>query len=60
RSYLEVFEEHDIVISTSTFDVPNCQTPVIAVELCPSLHSLNKIQNLVDQISNNNNLLLRI
>ncbi|MDT2703631.1 hypothetical protein [Enterococcus dongliensis] len=51
RSYLAVFEEYDIVISTSTFDVPNCQTPIIAVELCPSIQSLNKIQQLVDQIS---------
>lgn len=50
KSYLEVFEEHDIVVSTSTFDVPHCQTPIIAVELCPSIQSLNKIQQLVDQI----------
>lgn len=57
KSYLEVFEEHDIVISTSTFDVPNCQTPIIAVELCPSVHSLNKIQLLVDQINRQNNQL---
>lgn len=57
KSYLEVFEEHDIVISTSTFDVPDCQTPIIAVELCPSLHSLNKIQTLVDQISEKNSQL---
>lgn len=59
KSYLEVFEEHDIVISTSTFDVPDCQTPIIAVELCPSLHSLNKIQQYVDQTNLKNNLPLR-
>lgn len=51
NSYLAVFEKYDIVISTSTFDVPTCQTPIIAVELCPSIQSLNKIQQLVDQIS---------
>lgn len=59
KSYLEVFEEYDIVISTSTFDVPDCQTPIIAVELCPSIHSLNKIQNLVDQTNKRNNQLIR-
>lgn len=59
RSYSELFEEHDIVISTSTFDVPNCQTPIIAVELCPSVHSLNKIQIMVDEINKTNNQLLR-
>lgn len=59
KSYLEVFEEHDIVISTSTFDVPNCQTPIIAVELCPSIYSLNKIQYLVDQTSKQNNQFVR-
>lgn len=57
KSYLEVFEEHDVVISTSTFNVPNCQTPIIAVELCPSIHSLNKIQLMVDQTNERNNLL---
>ncbi len=55
KSYLEVFEEHDIVISTSTFDVPNCRTPIIAVELCPSIQSLSKIQQLVDQTNKQNN-----
>lgn len=48
-SYLEVFQKYDLVISTSTFDVPDCQTPIIAVELCPSIQSLNRIQNLIDQ-----------
>lgn len=57
KSYLEVFEEHDVVISTSTFNVLNCQTPIIAVELCPSIHSLNKIQLMVDQTNERNNLL---
>ena len=47
---LPVFNQSDIVVSTSTFDVPNCQTPIIAVELCPSIQSLNKIQNLIDQL----------
>ncbi|MGM0169513.1 hypothetical protein IGI39_003829 [Enterococcus sp. AZ135] len=55
KSYLELFEEHDIVISTSTFDVPTCKTPIIAVELCPSIQSLNKIQQLVDQTVLENN-----
>lgn len=49
-SYRKVFEEYDIVISTSTFDVPNCKTPIIAVELCPSVHSINRIQKMIDQI----------
>lgn len=57
KSYQEIFHEHDIVISTSTFDVPNCQTPIIAVELCPSIQSLNKIQSLVDQTIMRNNQL---
>ena len=57
KSYLEVFEEHDIVVSTSTFDVPHCLTPIIAVELCPSIQSLNKIQQLVDQIISKRQLL---
>ncbi|MGO3913430.1 MAG: helix-turn-helix domain-containing protein, partial [Enterococcus viikkiensis] len=54
KSYLEIFEEYDIVISTSTFDVQSCRTPIIAVELCPSIHSLNKIQSLVDKIHRKN------
>lgn len=48
--YSGVFEKYDVVISTSTFDVPECKAPVIAVELCPSIPSLNKIQKLIDQI----------
>jgi hypothetical protein len=51
RSYRDVFEEYDLVISSSTFDVPRCKTPIIAVELCPSVQSLNKIQSLVDQMN---------
>jgi len=49
-SYQKVFEEYDLVISTSTFEVPNCKTPIIAVELCPSIHSINKIQQMIDKI----------
>lgn len=55
QSYLEVFEEYDVVISTSTFDVPSCKTPIIAVELCPSMHSITKIQQLIDKIVLENN-----
>ena len=51
RNYQEIFCEYDLIVSTSTFDVEDCTTPAIAVELCPSIQSLNKIQHLVDAVS---------
>ncbi|GCF95518.1 hypothetical protein NRIC_34090 [Enterococcus florum] len=55
KNYQDFFPDYDLVISTSTFDLPDLKTPFIGVELCPSIHSLNKIQSMVDQIEREKN-----
>ncbi|MGM0216894.1 helix-turn-helix domain-containing protein [Enterococcus sp. AZ109] len=44
------FSNYDLVICTSTVDLPNCPTPILAVELCPSIYTLNKLQRRVEEI----------
>lgn len=51
QDYHKLFSNYDLIVSTSTVDVEDCTTPALAVELCPSIQSLNKIQHLVDTVS---------
>ncbi|MBO1304620.1 helix-turn-helix domain-containing protein [Enterococcus sp. 669A] len=45
-----VFSRYDLVICTLTLDLPHCPTPILAVELCPSIYTLNKLQRWVEDI----------
>mgnify|MGYP001279758260 CR=1 FL=1 len=47
---VSVFSRYDLVICTLTLDLPHCPTPILAVELCPSIYTLNKLQRWVEDI----------
>ena len=48
--YSIAFNSHDLILCTSTIDLPSGTKPVLVVDSCPSRCKLNTLQCLIDQI----------
>ncbi|MEO1771936.1 helix-turn-helix domain-containing protein [Candidatus Enterococcus ferrettii] len=55
-NYLEELNNHDLILRTSEIDLPPCSTPILAIESCPSIFKLHKLQHMVEKIYQKKNI----